>query len=143
MVCFPWFFLYIVLSAVQPCNISHCFIQSPLLFPSSSVCLPTLVHSVPQPSPSSALTSPPTIGMHFLQCFSIALYIFNVVVCKSRVGDALVVYHDRGSDNPFVDVFGFDNLLPPLPVQHNSNSVFVVVFSCSHESVFWVRLPNF
>ena len=45
---------HIVLSAVKPC--------SPLLLPPLSVYLPTLVHSVPYPSPSSALKSP-TIGM--------------------------------------------------------------------------------
>ena len=44
---------------------------------------------------------------------------FDVVVRISRVGelnahqfDAMVVYHDRGSDGPFVDVFGVDNFLP-------------------------------
>ena len=57
------FFLYIVSSVVYPCNISQCFIQSPLLFPSLNVCLPTLMHSVPWPSPSSALKSPPTTSM--------------------------------------------------------------------------------
>ena len=52
-VCFPGFFLCTVLSAVNLCDISQCFIQSPLLFPPLSVCLPTLVHPVPHPGPSS------------------------------------------------------------------------------------------
>ena len=30
-----------------------------------------------------------------------------------------------------------------LPVQHNSNSVFVVTFSCSHDNVFLVCFPKF
>ena len=39
----------------------------------------------------------------------------------------------------FVDVFDISNFVPPLLVQHNSNSVFVI-FSCSHEYVFVVCL---
>ena len=54
--------------------------------------------------------------------FWIVLYIFDVVI--SRVGkvfvgqfDTLVVNHDRGSDDPFVDVFGAKYSLHPLLVQ--------------------------
>ena len=47
--------------------------------------------------------------------------------------DVLSVNHDRGSDGTFVDVFGVDDSLPPPFVQHNSDSVFVVEFSRSHE----------
>ena len=36
--------------------------------------------------------------------------------------DELAVYHDRGGDGPFVDVFSIYNSLPPLLVQHNSNT---------------------
>ena len=75
---------------------------------------------------------------------------FEVMVRKSRVGeehthqfDALAVYHDRGGDGPFVDVFSINNYLPPLLVQHNSNTVFVVVFSCSREYAFVMCLPDF
>ena len=115
------------MSAVKLCNISQCFIQSPLLCPPLSVCVPTLVDSVPHPGPSSALKSPPTIR------------ISRVAEVNTHQFDALVVYHDRGSDGPFVDVFGIDNLLPQLPVQHNSNSVFVAIFSCTHEYSTWAN----
>ena len=57
--------------------------------------------------------------------------------------NALVVNHDCGNDGPFVDVFGIDNFLPPLPVQHDSNSVFIVTFSCTHEYVFFGVSPKF
>ena len=69
------------------------------------------------------------------------VHYFDVMVRISRVGevhthhDALAVYFDRGGDGPFVDVLSINNSLPPLLVQHNSNTVFVVVFSCSHEYV--------
>ena len=58
------------------------------------------------------------------------VHFFDVMVRISRVGeahthqfDALVVYHDRGSDDPFVDVSSVNNSSPPLLVQHNSNTV--------------------
>ena len=57
--------------------------------------------------------------------------------------DALAVYHDRDGDGPFVDVFSANHSLPPLLVQHNSSTVFVVVFSRSHEFVFAMHLPDF
>ena len=61
-------FLYIVLSAAQ-CIISHCFIQSPLLFSSLSVCDPTLTRSTPNQGQNLALKSPPTICMLFFLDF--------------------------------------------------------------------------
>ena len=98
--------------------------------------------------PSSALKSPPTIGMFLLQfvvCFSIVVCIFRRVGRISRVVevhnhqfDTLVVYHDRGGGGPFDDVF-----VPPLLVQDNDNSVFVIVFSCSRKHVLVICFPNF
>ena len=35
------------------------------------------------------------------------------------------------------------NSLPPLLVQHDSNAVFVVISSCTHENVFVMCLPYF
>ena len=57
--------------------------------------------------------------------------------------DALAVYHDRGGDGPLVDVFSINDSLLPHLVQLNSNTVFLVVFSCSHEYVFVMCLPDF
>ena len=72
-------------------------------------------------------------------------HFLDVMVRISRVGDVnahqfdpLVVYHGRCSDGPFVGVLGVDHFLPPHPVQHDSNSVFVVICPCSHECVFLV-----
>ena len=82
----------------------------------------------------------------FLNC---SAHFFDVVVRISRVGevhthqfDALVVYHDRCIDDPFVDLLGVDDFLSPLLVQHDANSVFVVVLSCFHECVSGVS-PKF
>ena len=78
-----------------------------------------------------------------------SVHFVDVVVRISRAGevnahqfDALVVYHDRCSVGPFVDVLRVDNFLSPLLVQHDSNSVFVVTFSCSHEYVFLTYLAS-
>ena len=62
---FQAFFLYIVLSAAKFRIIIHCFIQSPLLFPSLSVCGPTLTRSTPYPGSNLALKHHPTICKFF------------------------------------------------------------------------------
>ena len=81
-----------------------------------------------------------TCSVHFL----------NVTVGIPRVGkvfahqlDILMVDHNRRCDGPFVDVFSIGDFLSPFLVQHNSNSVFVVVFSCTHEHVFVMCLQKF
>ena len=69
-------------------------------------------------------------------CFSIVLYIFSMrwsAYFKWRKVythqfDVLSVHQDPSSDGTFVDVLCVDDSLPPPFVQHNSNSVFVVVF---------------
>ena len=119
-----------MLSAVSPCNISQCFIQSPLLFPPLSVYLPTLTHSFPCPSPSSALKSPPIIGMFFevfcvlfdyLEHFSTWWYAYPewlkyTLISLMRLRLTTIVV---------------------------ANAVFVVIFSCTHEYVFVMCLPYF
>ena len=57
--------------------------------------------------------------------------------------DALAVDHDCGGDGTFVDVFSVNSSLLPLLVQHDSNAVFVVTSSCTHECVFVMCLPCF
>ena len=57
--------------------------------------------------------------------------------------DVLTVHQDRGCDGTFVDVLSVDDSFPPPFVQHYSDSVFVVVFSSSHEDVFMMCLPYF
>ena len=79
----------------------------------------------------------------FCTLFDVTVRISRVKEVHTHQFDALAVYHDRGCDGSFVDVFGIDKFLPPLLVKHNSNSVFVVVFSCSHEYVFVMCLPDF
>ena len=69
------------------------------------------------------------------------VHFFDVMFRISRVGE--ILYHDRGGDGPFVDVFSIKNSLPPLLVQRDSNTVIVVVFSSSHEYVFVMCLPDF
>ena len=78
--------------------------------------------------------------VHFFRC---EVSISRVVEVHTHQFDALAVYHDRGGDGPFVDVLSVKNSLPPLLVQHDSNTVFVVVFSCHHEYVFVICLPDF
>ena len=72
-----------------------------------------------------------------------SVHLLDAVVRTCRVGevythqfDALAVDQDRGGDCPFVDVFSISNSLPPLLARHSSNSLFVVVSSCTHENVF-------
>ena len=114
--------------------------------------LPTLIHSVPCPGPNSALKSPPILGMYFFAICRVFLdrfvHFLDIMVRISRVGevhthqfDALVVDHDCGGDDTFVDVFSVNYSLPPLLVQHDTNAVFVVVSSCTHEYVFVMCLP--
>ena len=135
------------------CNISQCFIQSPLLFLPLSVFANTFTFcslSWSQLSIEVSSNDRHAVAVVCRVLLDCSVHFFDVVVRISRVGevlthqfDALVVYHDRCSDGPFVDVLGVDIFLPLLPVQHNSHSVFVVVFSCSHEYVFLVCLPKF
>ena len=116
--------------------------------------LPTLVHSGPWPGPSSAfeVTSNNLYVSFAICCVFLDRFVhfLDVMVRIHRVGevhthqfDALAVDHDCGGDGPFDDVFSVNNSLPPLLVQHNSNAVFVVVSSCSHENVFMMCLPDF
>ena len=73
--------------------------------------------------------------MHF---FDVVVRISRVEVVHTHQFDAFAIYHDRGGDGSFVDVISVNNSLTPLSVHHNSNTVFVVVFSCSHKYVFLV-----
>ena len=57
--------------------------------------------------------------------------------------DVMSVHQDRGSDGTFVDVLSVDDSLPPPFVQHNSDSVFVVEFSSSHEKCVYDVSPIF
>ena len=43
----------------------------------------------------------------------------------------------------FVDVFSVNCSLSPLLVQHDTNAVFIVVSSCTHEYVLVMCLPYF
>ena len=81
--------------------------------------------------------------VRFVHFFDVLVRIHRVEEVHTHQFDALAVYHDRGGDGPFVDVFGINNFLPPFLVQHNSNTLFVVVFSCSHEYVFVMCLTDF
>ena len=56
--------------------------------------------------------------------------------------NATAVDHDRCFDAALIDVVGVDNSFPPPSVQHDSNSVFVLVFSSTHEDVVMMRFPN-
>ena len=62
--------------------------------------------------------------------------------CPYQLG-ALMVDHNRCFDVPFADVLSIDDFLSPLLVRLNLSSVFVVVFSYSHEDVFVMCLPDF
>ena len=76
----------------------------------------------------------------FLNCFvhhlDVVIRIFRVWEVHTHQFDVLTVYQDRGNDGTLVDVLSVNNSFPPPFVQHNSDSVFVVVFSSSHEDVF-------
>ena len=110
------------------------------LLPSLRVYLHTLLRSVPFLSPNSALKSHPMIGMSFWQCADCFVDRLNVVVrifwaekVNTHQFDVLSVHQDRGGDGTFVDVLNVDVSCPAPFVQHNSDSVFVVEFSTSHQ----------
>ena len=69
--------------------------------------------------------------------------ISRVVEVHTHQFDALVVHRYRCSDGPFVDVLGVDDFCRHFLCNIMPTPVFVVVFSCSHECVFLVCLPNF
>ena len=79
-----------------------------------------------------------------------SVHFLNVMVSIHRVGkvhthqlDAMMVDRDRRRNGPFVDVLSVIDSFSSFLVQQKSNSVFVVICSCSHENVFLVCLPNF
>ena len=74
---FQCVFLYIVLSAVNFCISRQCFTQSPLLFPSLSVCGPRHARSTPNPGPNLATPKICLLFLVELVCFSILLHIFQ------------------------------------------------------------------
>ena len=55
----------------------------------------------------------------------------------------LAVDQDRGFDGTLVDVFGVNDSFCPPFVQHDPNSMFVLVFPSSHKYVFVLCLPKF
>ena len=81
----------------------------------------------------------------FLDCFvhllDVVIRIFRVWVVHTHQIDVLTVDQDRGLDGTLVDVLGVNNSFSPPFVQHDPNSMFVIVFSSSHEDVFVLRLP--
>ena len=81
----------------------------------------------------------------FLNCFvhllDVVIRIFRVWEVHTHQIDVLTVDQDRGLDGTLVDVFGVNNSFSPHFVQHDPNSMFVIVFSSSHEDVSVLRLP--
>ena len=57
--------------------------------------------------------------VHFLD---VMVRILRVEEVYTHQFNALAVDNDCGGDGAFVDVFGVNNSLPPLLVQHNSNA---------------------
>ena len=93
-----------------------------------------------------------TMGMYLLQfavCFSIVLYISSM--CWSAYpewGKCTLISLMRWRFTTIVVVMARSlmylvsiNIFSPLLVQHNSNAVFAVVSSCTHENVFVMCLP--
>ena len=73
----------------------------------------------------------------FLDCFvdrlNVVVRIFWAEKIHTRQFDVLSVHQDRGGDGTFVDVLNVDVSFPAPFVQHNSDCVFVVEFSTSHQ----------
>ena len=126
---------------VDCCEILH---HQPMFHPISS-----LVSSV-----ECVFTNTCTFNSHFLLlvvCFSIILCIFstwwsaypewskNTFTSLMRWWFTMIVAVMAHSLMYSVSII----FLSPLPVQQNANSVFVVIFACSHEHVFLVCFPNF
>ena len=67
--------------------------------------------------------------------------IFRVWQVHTHQFDVLTLNQDRGSNDTLVDVLDVNNSFPPYFVQYDSNTVFVIVFSSSHEDVFVTCFP--
>ena len=139
--------------AAKFCIITHCFIHSPLLFPSLGVCGPTLTRSTPNPGPNSALKSPPTNRMLFFLdfvSFSIDLYVLSTwwSACPewrevhTHQQYTLLVDCDRRCYGSFVDVVCPFVSFSPLLVRQYSNSMSVLEFSSTHEYGSLLCLPS-
>ena len=81
----------------------------------------------------------------FLDSF---VHLFDVVVCIFRVWEvhthqinASAVDQDRCFDGTLIDVIGVNNSFSSPFVQHDSNSVFILVFPSTHENVVVMCLP--
>ena len=79
----------------------------------------------------------------FVHLLDVVVRIFRVWEVHTHQIDVLAVNQDRGFDGSFIDVLGINDYFPPPFVQHDPNSMFVVVFPSSHKYVFVLCLRKF
>ena len=78
----------------------------------------------------------------FVHLFDVVVRVLRVWEIHAHQFNTTSVDHDRCFDGALTDVIGVDNSFPPPSVQHDSNSVFVLVFSSTHEDVVVMCFPN-
>ena len=77
----------------------------------------------------------------FVHLFDVVVRIFRVWEIHTHQINATAVDQDRCFDGALIDVIGVNNSFSPPSVQHDSNSVFVLVLSSTHEDVVVMCLP--
>ena len=78
----------------------------------------------------------------FVHLFDVIIRILRVWKIQTHQIYATAVDHDRCFDGALTDVIGVDNSFPPSSVQHDSNSVFVLVLCSIHEDVVLMCFPK-
>ena len=77
----------------------------------------------------------------FVHLLDVVVRIFRVCEVYTHQIDVLAVDQDRCFDGALIDVIGVNNSFSPPLVQHDPNSVFVIVFPSTHEDVVVMCLP--
>ena len=79
----------------------------------------------------------------FVHLLDVVIRIFRVWEVHTHQIDVLTVDLDRGFDGTLADEFGVNDSFSPPFVQHDPNSMFVIVFPSFHKYVFVLCLPKF
>ena len=79
----------------------------------------------------------------FVHLLDVVVRIFRVWEVHTHQIDVLAVDQDRGFDGTLIDVIGVNNCFSPPFVQHDSNSVFVIIFPSTHKNGIVLCLPQF
>ena len=139
-----FFFSYMMLSATNFCDISHCFIQSPRMFESLSVCM---VQHWDVQYQHQIRAQRWSLRLQFV-CFSWISWICRLICKLFRHDGPHIPFVDRdhGCNGTFVDVLNPLDFPSPIHVHKCSNTMFVLEFfqhSCVYMTLFWLPYLSF